>query len=621
HRDEGTVTSSYIGKLDGDGRLVWTRTFAEIDRLFDLAVDGDDLLVLGAQDRYSYGPMIGRYDRNGQPIWEAISETLFLGIRNGFIRTVGDDGYVVVLTVFQEGSEEDTDVYVARYGPDNTRRWSRILDAAAPQVAEGVAVLDPDLDGRPEGGFVIGGSTIAATAGGYDFWLLALDEAGNYRWERQYGGVANEFAAGVVEAFGGVVIGGTTESFEGESPCGDNCPNLWMMKVDPDGDVVWERTYSSATIDRAGGVARAPGGGYTLVGETDSIQLQPDYWVLRVDEDGIVDPGCAPAIGRATNCEKRALEVTEVNNLGIGLYLDPLPTLPAVVGTRGTLELIETSQCTGFVTEDTFTLTVEVVGPGIVVGVSPSFECDTTCTFELPAGSMVEVMAVEDAGSTFQAWEGDYAGAPISMDGDRLIRAVFQSGSGCTGAPVTISDGVFSSDFWIQQNVDLTLGAEGFGYTMPTGGMPDTFWTMDMSLPAGATASVAWFYTATSYDPATQGAISALDFQESYRLLEPLPADHTLASGLALMQDGRVHLLRADLFPALPWNESWQASSMAGLTAGSFTMDAGVLPDFGAGGGPITFGIVRIATNASDFPGEVMHGLDNFAVVVHPICP
>lgn len=61
-----------------------------------------------------------------------------------------------------------------------------------------------------------------------------------------------------------------------------------LMKLNLDGDVLWERTWGGDGYEQAHSVVLAADGGYYILGETDSYGAgDRDFFLLRVTEDGV----------------------------------------------------------------------------------------------------------------------------------------------------------------------------------------------------------------------------------------------------------------------------------------------------------------------------------------------
>jgi hypothetical protein len=109
--------------------------------------------------------------------------------------------------------------------------------------------------------------------GSRDLFLLKLNNAGHPEWLYNYGGVDNDLAFDLIEDSGGnfVITGYTySNSFDfaglnrGES-------DIFLIKVAPDGTLIWSRTYGGSREDHAYTITEDPNGGYIVAGSTRSV--------------------------------------------------------------------------------------------------------------------------------------------------------------------------------------------------------------------------------------------------------------------------------------------------------------------------------------------------------------
>ena len=110
-----------------------------------------------------------------------------------------------------------------------------------------------------------------------DAWLIKTDGNGGEIWERLYGGPKYDgFSAIQATRDGGYILAGSTLSF---TPDGSQA--AWLLKTDPFGLEVWNRTYGT----RAGGTAvlQTPDGGYAVAGSSSG-----DAYLLRTSQDGTI---------------------------------------------------------------------------------------------------------------------------------------------------------------------------------------------------------------------------------------------------------------------------------------------------------------------------------------------
>src|SRR5665648_412109 len=135
-----------------------------------------------------------------------------------------------------------------------------------------------------EKNFIIVGETNSKGAGNNDAWILKLDEEGNILWDKTYGGEKNDGAFSIVEAedHSYIICGYTWSKGKGKD-------DGWVFKIDQNGKVLWERTFGDNSTDTLFSIIKSKDGDYVAVGRTNSKGPgNSDAWVLKLDEEGNV---------------------------------------------------------------------------------------------------------------------------------------------------------------------------------------------------------------------------------------------------------------------------------------------------------------------------------------------
>ncbi|HTM67216.1 MAG TPA: hypothetical protein VL093_12890 [Flavipsychrobacter sp.] len=114
-------------------------------------------------------------------------------------------------------------------------------------------------------------------------------------WAKCYGHTGDDLAADIQKAFGGgYVVLGTTDS------CQYGAGDFWLVKTDDTGAIVWTECYGGTGADNAVSVMSVGGettvdSGYVMVGSTTSNDGnvtgnhgQSDFWVIKADVNGNV---------------------------------------------------------------------------------------------------------------------------------------------------------------------------------------------------------------------------------------------------------------------------------------------------------------------------------------------
>jgi len=134
-----------------------------------------------------------------------------------------------------------------------------------------------------DGGYFFVGYTRSFGAGSSDMWLVKLDEDGNQAWSRTYGGSGEDNCYWGAEATdGGFILVGETMSF------GNTNFDFWILKVNAQGDSMWSRTYGGPTADAgATYVSLTDDGGYIVCGVTRPAGGNDgSFWLIKLDQDG-----------------------------------------------------------------------------------------------------------------------------------------------------------------------------------------------------------------------------------------------------------------------------------------------------------------------------------------------
>ena len=167
------------------------------------------------------------------------------------------------------------DVYVLRVDGGGMLLWDRTYGGSATDRAR--AIIETG-----DGGFAVAGATESKGAGEFDVWLLKLDSAGELIWDRYFGGRATDWASAIVEASdGGLVMAAYTQATT------EDAYDFWVIKVDGNGELLWERQFGGPATDWASAIAETNDGGLVVVGHTESKGAgDADMWIIKLSADG-----------------------------------------------------------------------------------------------------------------------------------------------------------------------------------------------------------------------------------------------------------------------------------------------------------------------------------------------
>jgi hypothetical protein len=146
-----------------------------------------------------------------------------------------------------------------------------------------------DIQPMPDGGFVQVGFDHVRDAD-WELLVIRSNADGSFRWARRCGGSERDLARSVVvRPDGGMLVVGATRSLTSRVLFTDESPfNAWLLSFDADGRLLWERAYGGAMFASAQTVSRSRDGSYLVFGEQRSPEdpLKRQSWLLRVGPDG-----------------------------------------------------------------------------------------------------------------------------------------------------------------------------------------------------------------------------------------------------------------------------------------------------------------------------------------------
>jgi hypothetical protein len=133
-----------------------------------------------------------------------------------------------------------------------------------------------------DGGYALAGFTQSFGASGYDMWLVKTNAIGDVLWSRRYGGSNDDWATSVIPTNdGGYLLAGYTLSF------GAGGEDMWLVKTNANGDSLWSRRYGGSNDDRASEVIQTEDGNYLLAGMTASFGAGNwDMWLVKIHTNG-----------------------------------------------------------------------------------------------------------------------------------------------------------------------------------------------------------------------------------------------------------------------------------------------------------------------------------------------
>ncbi|MEI9942684.1 MAG: T9SS type A sorting domain-containing protein [Chitinophagaceae bacterium] len=131
--------------------------------------------------------------------------------------------------------------------------------------------------------------------GGTDLWIEQFDLNGISQWRKLLGGTGNEIPVSYYYNTDGtiVIIGTTTTANNGNVTNNHGGTDIWLCKLNNDGDLLWQKCFGGTANETASGITKSSDGNYIITGNTlssngdiTSNKGLVDAWIFKVNEIG-----------------------------------------------------------------------------------------------------------------------------------------------------------------------------------------------------------------------------------------------------------------------------------------------------------------------------------------------
>jgi hypothetical protein len=128
------------------------------------------------------------------------------------------------------------------------------------------------------------GDVGSGNQGSTDIWIIKTDLYGNIVWEKTIGGSSNDSSDGIVKYSEDIFyIIGLTASTDGDIQSGNNgYEDHWLIKINGSGEILWERTFGGSNRERMANIQLTPEGDILVLSRTSSSDGDLNY----VNPDG-----------------------------------------------------------------------------------------------------------------------------------------------------------------------------------------------------------------------------------------------------------------------------------------------------------------------------------------------
>lgn len=252
---------------------------------------------------------VAKGDADGNIVWDEVLG----GNKNDYpvkIIATMDGGYMILGNSFSDSSGDKSDpnrgeninnIWVIKTDAQGQKVWDKTYGTATSEDAASIVELS-------DGSFIITSDSWEGIAefertepsiGRQDVWLLRINEIGDVLWDKTFGGRSRDDINDLLRSNdGGVILIGTTTSFDDGIFTAEQEGAgfaVWMVKMDLNGEVIWDRRYDGLSLDIGYKVVQTNNDGYLIIAETYSgiggTKTSPEFssqdvWIIRTDSEG-----------------------------------------------------------------------------------------------------------------------------------------------------------------------------------------------------------------------------------------------------------------------------------------------------------------------------------------------
>jgi len=274
--DGGYAVIGYTNSIDGD--------------ISDKIVEENDFWVL-------------KLDINGNIEWQKTYGGSGDDKGRAIIQT-NDGGYAITgpsKSSDGDGSnnEGQHDHWIVKLDSQGNIQWEKSYGFAGHDHSRSIIQTDDGgyfiggyLDVTASGG--LGNETVSTKHGVGEFWAQKLNAIGNLEWRRYFGGTNNDRIFKVLQAHdSNFLLIGSSESEDFDINNGNGSYDVWVVKIDTKGTMLWEKSFGGSGIDNGHAAIKTNDGNYLIAGaaistdgDISNSKGNSDAWVIKINDSG-----------------------------------------------------------------------------------------------------------------------------------------------------------------------------------------------------------------------------------------------------------------------------------------------------------------------------------------------
>ena len=308
------VSDYWLLKLDFNGNVIWSKTYGGSDEDVGQEViqttDGGYVIVGysksndidASNNEGQHDNWILKLDNNGNILWEksfgfaghdhaySVIETMDGGLfMTGFLDITASEGEGSTVRNFRHGIGE---FWCHKLDANGNVEWRNYFGGSNNDRSFDVVQAN-------DGGYVVTGFSessdfdISNSNGSYDFWVIKINSEGDLIWEKSLGGSEIDQARSIIKTVDNAyIIAGNSFSNDGDIASNLGSSDFLLIKISDNGNLIWSKNFGGSQFDFATSINKSIDGylvtGYSKSNDNDVNRNfgENDYWVLKISESG-----------------------------------------------------------------------------------------------------------------------------------------------------------------------------------------------------------------------------------------------------------------------------------------------------------------------------------------------
>ena len=241
----------------------WAKTYggSDSDLAYTIQQTSDGgYIAVGQTDSFGIdanNTLVLKLNKSGNVSWaKSYSGSIFAA---RLIQQTVDGGYVLA----------GQDSTIVKLDSSGNIIWQKSYGSSMPRA----------IQQTKDGGFIVTCNSTGFGPGGSDIGVFNIDSNGNLLWQKAYGETNADVPSSIQQTSdGGYIVAGETNSFGTGNPT-----DMWILKLDSSGTILWQKTYGGTSSDKAYAIQQTEDGGYIVLAGSGSFG---SVWILKLNSNG-----------------------------------------------------------------------------------------------------------------------------------------------------------------------------------------------------------------------------------------------------------------------------------------------------------------------------------------------